>query len=281
MKIIATVPTYNRPDLLLKNIECLINQTFNIDKIIIVDNASEPETYKKLVASGYLDRIDVIYHRIEVNSGASGGFKKGMELALELNPDWVWGMDDDAFPMKNALAELINKINEFNSKTCFWCNCDEDNIFESGYKEVDRLIFVGFFLPNKLIQEIGFPDERFHMYHDDTEYSKRIIDAGYKIIKVENSIIDHKGFDKRGLNPFLEYNFLGKKFTLLNSEGFRIYYIYRNQFYISDGTKLAKVKYYKYMIISLIKFGLFQRKNFFYVMLAFYHIIIGKRGKVL
>ncbi|MGE6568338.1 glycosyltransferase [Shewanella vesiculosa] len=281
MDIVASVPTYNRPELLLKNIKCLLEQTVKLKKIIIVDNASEEDTYNILLSSGLLDKDEILYHRLDINVGASGGFKKAMELAAQYNPDWIWGMDDDAFPRKDALEALVKSVDVFDINTCFWSNCDEDDLFEHEYKTVDKLIFVGFFLPVSLVKKIGYPDTRFYMYHDDTEYSNRILAANYKIVKVKNSVIDHKGFNKRGDSPFTFHKFLGVNVTLLNCEGYRLYYIYRNEYYIINGGRLERMLYLKKLLLALVKYTLYKRKSLPFVWLAFKHILSGQRGKVL
>ena len=43
-KVATVTVTYNRKDLLIKNIEAILNQTYKTDSIIIVDNHSTDNT---------------------------------------------------------------------------------------------------------------------------------------------------------------------------------------------------------------------------------------------
>ncbi|ELQ2337069.1 glycosyltransferase [Vibrio vulnificus] len=283
MKVVAIVPTYNRPELLLKNLNCLLKQTVAIEKIILVDNASDSNTKEILDRNALIGHEKILYHRLDVNQGASGGFKTAMQLAMEFKPDWIWGMDDDAFPREDALENLLSSLGHFdaNDNVVLWSNCDEDTDFTNDYKKVEHFMFVGFFIPIELIQKIGYPDTNFYMYHDDTEYSARIIRAGYSINKIRNSIIDHKGYDKRGPSPFLDFNIFGKSVRLYNFEGYRVYYILRNQYYVSGDGFLSKARYHKYMIFNIFKYLALKPSLTKYVLLAYCHIITGRRGKVL
>lgn len=124
MKIIATVPTYNRPQMLIRNIECLMHQTYPLDKIVIIDNASSSETWSTLKNLGYLQNSQIQYVKLDENVGASGGFATGVNLAIKNKADWIWLMDDDAFPEKNALSIIV--ATELDPMTCYWSNCDKD-----------------------------------------------------------------------------------------------------------------------------------------------------------
>lgn len=278
MKIIAAVPTYNRPDFLVKNIACLLNQTRALDRIVIVDNACGPETRTAMESAGYLSHPLIEYVRLDVNIGASGGFSTAMKTALACGADWIWGMDDDAFPVTDALDRLL-EANSAAQYDCLWSNVNEDTAFDGPTKLVDMLIFVGFFVSRGLVETVGYPDQRFYMYHDDTDYSRRILNHGFSIVKVRDSVIDHKGFDKRG-TPRSTYRLPVGSFTVLNCEPFRIYYIFRNDYFI----KLRNSEKIRYVIRNLIiefpKYLLTRPWSGIAIALATLHALIGKRGRV-
>ena len=278
MKIIAIVPTYNRPNLLLKNIYCLLNQNRALDKIIIVDNASEPETRQVLESMGYLSHPQLKYIRLDNNIGSSGGFRAAMMAAIDAGADWVWGMDDDAFPRYDALSRLM-EANISDEYQCLWSNADDDCSFEEPIKLVDHFMFVGYFVSRKLIQIIGYPDEKFYMYHDDTEYSQRITSHGFPIVKVRDSVIDHKGYDKRGV-AVTTYGLFGINFSVFNCEPFRIYYMYRNGIY----TKLNSVDcmhyFFKTLTVTFPKYLLVRPRSGLAIALALFHMLSGRRGYI-
>ena len=50
MKVIAVTVTYNRLSLLKKNVEAILNQTYEPDEFIIIDNCSTDGTIEYLQA---------------------------------------------------------------------------------------------------------------------------------------------------------------------------------------------------------------------------------------
>jgi GT2 family glycosyltransferase len=279
MKIFAVVPTYNRPELLRKNLDCLLAQSRPVERIVLVDNASRSDTAEMLRAEGYLANEKIEYIRLDVNTGASGGFKTGMEAAMAGGADWIWGMDDDAFPTPNALEKLLD-VNRQHNFDCLWSNVDEDSNFSENIKEVRILIFVGYFVSRKLVEKVGYPDIRYYMYHDDTDYSNRIIENGYSIYKVQDSIIEHKGFDKRGVKPMTKYNFGLVSFSVLNCEPYRMYYISRNSIFVRKTLPGKMKSTAKALFIDIPKYALTRPRLVPAIMLGIAHAAMGKVGRV-
>jgi len=77
-----------------------------VSQVIVVDNASSDESREKLReyerASG---RISVVY--IDENTGSAGGFKRGIERALEVGSEFIWLLDDDNVPLRGSLENLM------------------------------------------------------------------------------------------------------------------------------------------------------------------------------
>ena len=71
----------------------------------MLDNQSSDGTRETLADEGLLEQVD--YVRSEENTGGAGGYRRGVELALETGSDWIWLMDDDAEPRPDALATLL------------------------------------------------------------------------------------------------------------------------------------------------------------------------------
>jgi len=131
-RVCAVVVTYNRPDLLLENINALIEQTLKLQTLIVVDNFSSVDTLSKLCDSGYIpsysnefilkggeiqniiydhenNLINFILLRLDANIGGAGGFNKGIRyFYTKTSDDLVWIMDDDTIPFNNSLEELLN-----------------------------------------------------------------------------------------------------------------------------------------------------------------------------
>jgi GT2 family glycosyltransferase len=131
--VCAVIVTYNRKDLLLECLEAVLKQTYPIDAICLVDNASTDGTQELLRGKGYIKEIlipinepleqeniaymflegrkgegvKIYYVRMNKNTGGAGGFYKGVKTGYEKGYGWLWTMDDDTIPDKKALEELI------------------------------------------------------------------------------------------------------------------------------------------------------------------------------
>lgn len=277
MKIFAVVPTYNRPQMLVENINRLLGQSRPLDTIIIVDNASEASTYDTFVKHSF-DRNDSIkYLRLDKNVGASGGFCAGIELALSRGAEWLWIMDDDAFPEPTALQEILKFAND--DANCYWSNCDKDAEFPGATKEVKDMMFVGAFFSKSLVKEIGLPRREFYMYYDDIEYSNRIIQHGGKIIKIRDSLIVHDDWRTRGISPFIQKKFLGIKATLFNGDAVRLYYMTRNEYFIRKRNPIERVAFFLRKYLASIKYFFFKRESFGFMLKAIEDARAGRLGK--
>lgn len=217
--IIAVTVTYNRSETLKKTIEALVNQDLMLDKIIIVDNASSKKHKEKIKAikNEYNNLVDL--YELKDNFGGAGGFYYGMKYAFEkYNPDFYWIMDDDAYPEKNCLKNLIQAYNHLKNYYNIGCLCPiifgidnkkyqlyhhkffglskakektlKDLDFQE-YKFIDSNAFVGPLFHKKVIKEVGFPDKDLFIYGDDTEYTYRV-SRKFDIVLVKNAVINHQ-----------------------------------------------------------------------------------------
>ncbi len=231
----AVVVTYNRCESLKKTVDCILRQTKKLSEIIIVDNGSTDDT-EKFLHELACDNSNIIVERLNENLGGSGGFSKAIEMAYKRNADWIWGMDDDAYPTDDAFEVLCQVKDKLIKGDAYWSNPNRDIQFSKEYKSVDYLMFVGFFFSRNLIRTIGFPRNDLFIYYDDIEYSERIRKAGFEIYKVRDSIINHKD----ALSNKYRFKVLG---TRLPSQAWRTYYFIRNEFliYYNDKDKIKHI----------------------------------------
>ena len=104
-EIHALVITYNRRELLLRNIAALKAQTHPLKSIVIIDNGSTDDTRTALAA---LNDPLVDHVRLDPNIGPARGFHYGIDYVFaKRQMPWVWIMDDDVIPSETALAELV------------------------------------------------------------------------------------------------------------------------------------------------------------------------------
>ena len=106
MKVCSVIVTYgDRFHLLKQVIEACYKE--GVDKVIVIDNASEENSKKQLkeYEKENQDRLKVIY--LEENTGSAGGYKRGLQEAYECEEcEYIWLLDDDNMPQKDSLKVL-------------------------------------------------------------------------------------------------------------------------------------------------------------------------------
>ena len=81
--IVAVVVTYNRKLLLMECLQAILEQTYPVSKILLIDNASTDGTEETLSENGYLVNPKINYIKMKVNTGGSGGFYEGMKRTMQ------------------------------------------------------------------------------------------------------------------------------------------------------------------------------------------------------
>lgn len=273
-KVAGVVVTFNRKELLRKNILSLIRQTRKLDAIYIIDNDSTDGTFE-YIKDLIENNKEIMYIKLEENEGGAGGFYNAIKSAYEDGYDYIWGMDDDAYPEKDALEKLIIANSEIKGTKCLWSNCI--NAKENGYIEYKWWMFVGFFIPREVIEDVGFPRKDFFIYHDDTEYIKRILKKGYKLYLVTESKIVHKENLKK---EFYSKKVFGKNLKTPKISDWRLYYSIRNSILKYNWCELQK---YKQIFIKIpkeiIRVIILNPKQLKIIIKAYIHGIFGISGK--
>ena len=134
--VCAVIVTYNRKVLLLECLSAILRQTYPLDAIYLIDNASTDGTRELLMEKGYIKNIleptneplvqvnivsmlsemnknkevKTCYVRMHENTGGAGGFYEGVKRGHQNGYDWLWLMDDDAEPRPDCLEILFNGI---------------------------------------------------------------------------------------------------------------------------------------------------------------------------
>jgi len=117
--VAAIVVTYNRKQLLAECIDVLLAQSYPVDRIYIVNNCSTDGTVDMLRDKGYLSDNRIQLLSLRRNVGGAGGFYMGMKTATQTDDacKYLWIMDDDAIPERDALEELIHAADRLGGNT--------------------------------------------------------------------------------------------------------------------------------------------------------------------
>ncbi|SCH91588.1 UDP-galactofuranosyl transferase GlfT1 [uncultured Clostridium sp.] len=216
----VVIVTFNRLKLLTMALEKYDNQTVKPSYIVVIDNCSTDGTHE------FLDRWErkkadyqkyVVHNK--VNKGGSGGFRDGLLKALELDTNWIWIADDDAFPELDALEQaklfLKQKANSKNriaaicgavinngrldllhrrSEIQKGCLVKETTVSEKNYTndcfEINCFSYVGTIINRQALKEEGITNEQYYICYDDSEHSLRLQKYG-KIYCVPSIRINH------------------------------------------------------------------------------------------
>jgi len=235
-KIAVVVVTYNRLELLKQVVSGLLNQTLQPNKIIIVNNSSTDGTTE------WLDALANEYAHITIikqeNIGSSGGQYTGTKAAYEMGYEWIWIMDDDVVATPDCLQNLMQFCKpdlvchplriSYDGEIFVGTDTAEINLtnpFKGLHKRiltksdytktatipVDVVTFEGPIFHYSMFEKVGFPDKKFFIYGDDTEFSIRLGKAGIRLEIITNAILNR-------LLPF----------EVMDFDNWKFYYIYRN-----------------------------------------------------
>lgn len=216
-KVVVVTVTYNSSQYLKRQIEALMRSTVQIEKIVVVDNKSNDEHWKN-VRKMALDNSKIDLLRQEENLGGAGGFEKGVEYVLEKYPlyNWLWIMDDDAFPREDCLENLLKYKNIENvgclSPMIYGVELQEYQYYHpknaskflnsniavttniktlAEITPIEINAFVGPLVKLSVVKKIGVPDGKLFIYGDDREYTYRIT-REYKMYLVRDAVINHR-----------------------------------------------------------------------------------------
>ncbi len=255
-QVCAVVVTYNRKALLLECLEALLAQTRPPDRVLLVDNASMDGTHELLREGKYLEHPSIEYARLPVNAGGAGGFHEGFRRAFERGYQWIWAMDDDALPEREALARLlaprgvlfrgplILARDEADGQSLafqYWVRQGARSVALSTRREVEEAAdgagllwhhlspFNGVLINREVIERIGLPHKDFFLWGDEWDFFYRAEKAGVSIATVADAIFWHP------TNKLLWRNFkvLKRRFDIPYADNpFMNYLLIRNHAYL-------------------------------------------------
>ena len=257
-KDVVVLINYNNANDTLDCVQSIHNSTIDIS-VIIVDNASSEEDYSKLK----LIQNDILIIRSRHNLGFAGGNNLAIKYVIDnynniqsfilLNNDTV--VEPDMFRLLKAKDDsksiVVPKMLYYDDKNTIW--------YAGGYfnKWTGKAIHYGFnmkdyendnnevcefatgcciLIPIDVLRKIGYLDDSYFMYCEDTEYCLRAKKAGIEIRYIHDAKLYHKVGRTSG----------GEE------SSFCLYYMTRNRFrYLHD--------YRDYFFFTAIPFTFFSR----------------------
>lgn len=290
VKLVVIIINYNGYKDTIECVESIVKSKYKDYRIVLVDNASGDK--KAICDNKFLnDNCEIIYNNI--NLGFSDGNNVGIRYAKQkYNPEYFLLLNNDTTIEQDTLENLIKaakNIDDFGLMTGrILYYSDPDYIWAAGglfdYKtgiadqpalgkenseEYDKLCETSFctgcvmLIPNYVIESVGYLDDRYFLYSEDTDYCCRVMNAGYKIYYCGQAVIYHKVSASTGRDSDLSQ-----------------YYNIRNNFYIiKKYCKYPIIGYGKkwYRILKSIFKGEMSVHNVYLGYTDFRHGIMGKR----
>lgn len=210
-------------------------------EIVIVDNDSQDGSFEEMTAHVAAEGWD---NTRVVQSGCNGGYGAGNNVGIRAGlsggnrPDYVYILNSDAFPKKDAIRVLYKHL-ETTPTTGFAGSFieGEDEVqhtttfrfpsilgeFEGAIRlgpvsrllssfrvprelhetaKVDWLAGASVMMRQDVLDEIGLFDETFFLYFEETDLCRRATTAGYQIMFLADSVVTHIGSVSTGMKEW-------------------------------------------------------------------------------
>lgn len=224
--IACVIVTFNRLETLKKALSCYEGQTRFPNYVIVVDNHSNDGT------SEYLDEWEKEKHlfqcfiiHLSQNVGGSGGFYIGCKKALNLNVDYVWLADDDAYPETDVLEKFQTHLqNDLRARKAAalctivvehgkiqadhrrryrltWNNMIAKSVPLDEYRNevfpLQLFSYVGVIIKSEVLRKVGLCEKDFFIYNDDAEHALRVSECGELLCYTDMKVLHAKPIIKK------------------------------------------------------------------------------------
>ncbi|WP_326511617.1 glycosyltransferase family 2 protein [Clostridium intestinale] len=293
------IVTYNSKDDIKNCIESIIKNTLEINyEIIVVDNSSTDGTTE--IVNNIIDLNNNIKLIKSPNLGFNSANNRGIKIA---NGEFIALLNPDTILLNDAFSIILKEMkNDKNVGACGGALFTKDlnlnmslGSFPSLYDTLIRTTKIRkdkFYLPDlskekievdlpcgadfvfrkELINEVGYMDERYFLYFDETDFALAIKNKGYKnyifpkarIIHLQGTSTDKVSEFSRKV--FLESNIKYLKKNVNKVEAilmtmvkimehyikFTIIYMFRNKYIKKFNTYTSELNYYKTVLKNIL-----------------------------
>ena len=198
------IPVWNECELLRKCIASIEKNTALSYRIILVDNASYPETALYLKGLSESNKNRIILIRNEENLGFPKAVNQGIEFS---GAAYLCVLNSDTEVYKGWLEEMM-RVSE-SALDIGIINPSSNNLgqpeplkgFSGQWIEMSSCIGFCMLIKREVFEKVGKFDEIYSPGNfEDTDFSRRAIKAGYKCVMAKGAYVYHAqntGFKKR------------------------------------------------------------------------------------
>lgn len=249
-------PCINR---LKDNINSIYNQ---VECIICINNNSK--NYKDIEAL-LNEYRKVILINNDNNMGMGYALNQIVKWGIENNYKWAITLDQDSICPNNIIDEYSKYINIEKMAIITPVIEDANRNNESNYlkefefiENPEDVITSGSFISLDICKRIGYFNEKMFIDFIDIEYNNRIINEGYKIIRINYIKLFHE------IGKIKEYRIGKWTISCSNHNAIRRYYMARNRLYYKE-KYFGKISFYKEivrLILGVLKVWILEEDKF-------------------
>jgi rhamnosyltransferase len=281
-KLLGVVVIYHPKSNVVQNILTYLPK---LHTLLLIDN-SEPSA-KKVFEQLLIDFKDKIEYLPNLqNEGIAKPLNQAAEYGVKNNFDWLLTMDQDSFFHSEHLDRLIDfTVQNDTSRLGIVAPFHHTPkatlpILKEPFSEVRMTMTSGNLLHLAAFKRCGAFNEALFIDSVDHEYCLRLRKKGFKIMRVNDAILDHQ------LGEIIYKKFLFLKVKLTNHSAQRRYYIARNRLYVMFKYVFFDFKFFrrelKQYFIDFLKVIFFESgktKKIWKIVLGTFHFLIGVTGK--
>ena len=273
-KVVIVLLNYNGLKDSIECLESLRKTSYGNSTILVVENGSKGND-GDIIKKKFGTSISMIEEK--KNLGFVGGCNKGIRWALQSGAKYILLINNDTVVAPDFLEHMVDIaqcderigvigpkvyiyehpkiIATAGGKVNFWTgntpligrNMVDDGQFDQTI-EVDFIMGCCLLIKVEAIKKIGFLDEEYFSYYEETDLCIRVKNAGYKVIYTPQAKIWHKSSKSNNVLP--------------------IYYMTRNRclFVKKHSTNLQLIFFHFFLLVDIVyhlEKGLFIKPKFF------------------
>ncbi|MFC1711917.1 glycosyltransferase family 2 protein [Patescibacteria group bacterium] len=215
MRVFIIIVNYNGDPYILECLKSLYKSdisNFKVD-ILIVDNKSSDNSIEKIKTQ--FPKVKIVKN--QKNLGFAAACNRGIKISLQSKAQFIFLLNPDTVVEKKLVKPLIetakkeNKIgiispllkDKYRDKDVYTTGLEFNKIIgktsHKHYKDRPKNIIYedlvsgcAMFIKTEVFNKIGFFDERFFMYFEDSDFCLRAKAAGFKIVLEPQVVVNHE-----------------------------------------------------------------------------------------
>ncbi len=212
---------YKKYKIIIVDNNSMDNSVENLCQYCIKDNVKFFVINNNEIDNDTWQNNKIIIYKNDRNSGFAGGTNIGIKLSQQFNMEYTWLLNNDTEVEKDVLDKLLQYSLEYKNaiigaKLIYYYNNNiiqsiggslkiKDMITGKSYGnnvkdseeynlvyEPDYINGASMFMPSRLFEEIGYFDEKFFLYWEETDLCFRAKNKNWKMVYCPEAKIMHK-----------------------------------------------------------------------------------------